>query len=549
MNIDLHCPINLATSFFQNKFKPLLSTVQTKIYVLVSHIFAAYHFIFSHIKNPLRHNRSKDQPLSQNKIDVLHHDNASVSTNIDRVNIPPLHKNKPKISDNTISTSSTLLSTNNNTLNPLFSFNQSYVERHLSSILNSYSSIKIGCSFSSSIYMQENFWIQKKYRGNIKTLTLETDDLTNGLFKNWILNFLCLKTLHLNCFRIATSRLVTLKKLRSSLRSLNFLETDTISQTIKHLKYFKHLEVLKLRQSGRGTENLMPLKSLNTLKFLTLSNINIKKLQNFRPAKSLQSLSLIDCNIVKNGLKHFKHLSALKITSNYGTQDDLVCLAGLTSLQFLTVLYHRDGDIKLKYLASVPSLKFLSLNHCNIADGELKHLTSVPFLQSLDLSMSVIVNEDLKYLVHLISLESLTLSWCEIANGEFKHLASLTSLKDLRLKRCKITDEEFKDLANLTSLHSLTLSYCEGITDKGLDYLKNSTALQFLDLSIGDDGITIDGLKHLAGLKCLQTLNLMQFFKFFKPKYTKYPINIEYIINTQRHLLGFDKLNVIFSHF
>ncbi len=48
MNIDLHHPINLATSFFQNKFKPLLSIIQSKIYTLVSHIFAAYYFIFSH---------------------------------------------------------------------------------------------------------------------------------------------------------------------------------------------------------------------------------------------------------------------------------------------------------------------------------------------------------------------------------------------------------------------------------------------------------------------------------------------------------------------
>ena len=74
------------------------------------------------------------------------------------------------------------------------------------------------------------------------------------------------------------------------------------------------------------------------------------------------------------------------------------------------------------------------------------------------------------------------------------------------LEKCKtLTDAGLKQLAGLKALKSLNLSGTK-VTDAGLKHLAGLKALQKLDLE--DTKVTDAGLKHLAGLKALRRLHL-----------------------------------------
>jgi Leucine rich repeat len=69
-----------------------------------------------------------------------------------------------------------------------------------------------------------------------------------------------------------------------------------------------------------------------------------------------------------------------------------------------------------------------------------------------------------------------------------------------------ITDTGLKNVAALKGLKTLNLTVCLCVTDAGLKHLAGLTNLETLNL--GYTGITDKGLKRLATLKSLRTLNL-----------------------------------------
>jgi internalin A len=76
----------------------------------------------------------------------------------------------------------------------------------------------------------------------------------------------------------------------------------------------------------------------------------------------------------------------------------------------------------------------------------------------------------------------------------------------LSLDYTEVTDAGLKELAGLKQLQSLDIGRCKGVTDAGLKELAGLKQLQTLDLGLTP--VRGAGLKELAGLKQLQTLDL-----------------------------------------
>src|SRR5205807_8363063 len=93
-----------------------------------------------------------------------------------------------------------------------------------------------------------------------------------------------------------------------------------------------------------------------------------------------------------------------------------------------------------------------------------------------------------------------------------KDLAGLKNLRALGLGFAEVTDVGLRELAGLTSLQTLDLSGTKDftgtkVTDKALKALAGLKRLQTLHLRFNGEE-TDAGLKELAGLKSLQTLDL-----------------------------------------
>jgi len=97
------------------------------------------------------------------------------------------------------------------------------------------------------------------------------------------------------------------------------------------------------------------------------------------------------------------------------------------------------------------------------------------------------------------ALASVTLKRDDKAEGK--------PVRSVDLGLCDVTDAGLKELAALKQLQSLNLIRCEKVTDAGLKELAALKQLQSLDLR-GCDKVTDAGLKELAALKQLQSLKL-----------------------------------------
>lgn len=90
----------------------------------------------------------------------------------------------------------------------------------------------------------------------------------------------------------------------------------------------------------------------------------------------------------------------------------------------------------------------------------------------------------------------------------------LRTMKDLRLGGHRASDNkhvfipaaEFRFLLGLPALENANLVECDGLNDESLVFIGKLTALKSLNL--GDAQVTNTGLRSLAGLKNLETLDL-----------------------------------------
>jgi hypothetical protein len=166
-------------------------------------------------------------------------------------------------------------------------------------------------------------------------------------------------------------------------------------------------------------------------------------------------------------------------------------------------------DAGLKELAGLKSLQTLNLVGTQVTDAGLKELAGLKSLQTLNLNDTQVTDAGLKELAGL-KLKFLFIPDRAKTDLGLKHyLAALEAPANLSLDwslhAWQLTDAGLKELAGLKSLQSLDLSGTQ-VTDAGLKELAGQKSLQWLNLY--RTKVSDAGLKELAGLKSLQTLNL-----------------------------------------
>jgi hypothetical protein len=83
----------------------------------------------------------------------------------------------------------------------------------------------------------------------------------------------------------------------------------------------------------------------------------------------------------------------------------------------------------------------------------------------------------------------------------------LASLRSLDLGWTEVSPAGLKELAGMKDLRTLNLCACLGVSDGALKKLNGMTSLEWLDIT-ADSSVTDAGISELAGLKNLQTLRL-----------------------------------------
>jgi hypothetical protein len=198
----------------------------------------------------------------------------------------------------------------------------------------------------------------------------------------------------------------------------------------------------------------------------------------FGSLTSLKELSLLECGITDEGVKRLAHLvnlERLELVGNNLTDAGLEQLKGLTKLQKLTVSGNEITDAGLVHLKSLTALKTLrALGSVKITDKGLAHLESLKNLEELDVSGDALTGSGLDHLKKLPKLEELALRNNRIRNAELVHLKNIKNLKKLDLTgNFGITDAGLDALKELTQIKEVHLLFTE-VTDKGVAELKKA---------------------------------------------------------------------------
>lgn len=326
-----------------------------------------------------------------------------------------------------------------------------------------------------------------------------------------------------------------------NLSALKELEPDDIySLTISH----------KWSPGKRPDDRCMPyvvhLTGLNTLN-LDEANITEKGLEYLTQIKSLERLCLpagsADSHLLVVGkLKSLKVLYF--IGDNRVTNDGLMHLSNLKSLEHLTLRSVRVTDEGLKHLSVLPSLRHLILGG-NFTNNAFLYLQDVPSLKTLSIGIMEIGGgpqdplikrfngQGMKNVARLKQLENFSAQWMEgITDNGVAYLKAMPSLKRLDIGSANISDDAMLDLKEIKTLEYLHLPNY-GLTDEGLKHIAGLQNLKYLwvggrsdssladqslhyigllrklqTLCIGGTGFTDDGIKHIANLPNIRTLSL-----------------------------------------
>lgn len=197
------------------------------------------------------------------------------------------------------------------------------------------------------------------------------------------------------------------------------------------------------------------------------------------------------------------HLKVVEHGDANGLVKRMIHLGRLRSLGFWSALLDDDG---LQGIERAVNLREIVLVDNNVSDAALEHVGQVETLQTVGLHRTRVMGWGLKYLVGLAELKSL-LFCCSDSTGEgILPLKGLSTLQSLTLENAHLTDAGMMEFGHLTKLQHLSLRRCRQVTATGLAAL---TPLQNLERVFLDDlPLTVEGMKKLAALKSLTTLQL-----------------------------------------
>ncbi len=208
------------------------------------------------------------------------------------------------------------------------------------------------------------------------------------------------------------------------------------------------------------------------------------------------------------------------------TDDTLVFLQELRSLQWLALHHTKISDAGLPYLQPLGNLERLWLNDTLVTDQGMADLAPLQKLKTLSLSGTRVGDAGLLQLRPLSHLERLRVdrTGCTLAGVlhllMVLHHRSLASALEvagyakcdevgdvisLDLSRARLTDSDLACLPELPKLQWLSLAGTP-VTDAGMAHLAPLSGLELLHL----DGtrVTDAGLPHLRSMSKLRTLHL-----------------------------------------
>jgi beta-lactamase regulating signal transducer with metallopeptidase domain/peroxiredoxin/Leucine-rich repeat (LRR) protein len=187
--------------------------------------------------------------------------------------------------------------------------------------------------------------------------------------------------------------------------------------------------------------------------------------------------------------------------------DDTVMphIAHLTGLKELDLQPTHITAKGLRFIRNFRSLESLHLP-ARTTDAGLAQITGLQSLKKLKCPAASFTSTGFAHLAKLRSLVVLRLDLGRNCDGGMVYLAKLPLLRSLEV-RGNFTDAGLKHISELSALENLDLSDKDlGITNKGLAYISGLSGLEYLKL--GEYPITSAGLVHLGGLRSLRHLDI-----------------------------------------
>ncbi|WP_010584786.1 leucine-rich repeat domain-containing protein [Schlesneria paludicola] len=268
--------------------------------------------------------------------------------------------------------------------------------------------------------------------------------------------------------------------------------------------------------SNLQSEDLVLFGKLSDLKKLQIFNcrtLNDEMVAQLSGLKGLTSLALTNSVINDSGVetivKSFPELTELDLSSNTNMTNGVVkIISNLGKLQRLTLVQNQINDIGAQRLSKLQELRSLDLRgNMEAGDMTLEVVAGLPHLQSFKHRSTAVNDSGLEYLSQGQALESLLLQDFVITDQSGPHLAKLSKLSQLEIFRCQGFGSDGVLALKGMGLIRLTLRDLPNVDDRAMEVFDDLPQLRRLYLheltSVGDAG-----LKHLAGLKSLELLDI-----------------------------------------
>jgi hypothetical protein len=214
----------------------------------------------------------------------------------------------------------------------------------------------------------------------------------------------------------------------------------------------------------------------------------------------LKTLNLDGANITTKGLEYLTFLKSLeRFKPPAGLNDSGMILIG--KLKSLKVLYIYENNyvtnVGLRQLSNLKSLELLVLSSVRMTDEGLKVLSNLPVLNHLILD-GHFSNDVILYLKDVNSLRTLTVGIGGMSRIDYRPILMHS-----------FNDRGMKNVSSLVQLENLGIHWVDGITDRGIAYLKNMSNLKSID--VGHAKLTDKAMLDLKQIHTLEYLHLPHF--------------------------------------
>ena len=188
------------------------------------------------------------------------------------------------------------------------------------------------------------------------------------------------------------------------------------------------------------------------------------------------------------------------------TDADLGELAALGNLVYLDLYGKtRITDRGIAALSKVITLRTLVLQLTGVGDAGLRSLRALPHLVSLDLSETKVTDAGVRGLSALEHLQYLDVSSTSVTGAGVEHLEGLRTLRIRGMRN----DADLERIAKLPNLRWLAVSGDEnGVTDDGMGHLARLRGLVGLEIIINRPHVSASGVARLGELTTLRELRI-----------------------------------------